>query len=392
MYTVQQAKDELFPVIHGTNLNKMPNVLGLFNRAARKILADLDPKETQRTATISSPIYQQVYTYPVPTDLKDDAIYDIFPTGNRTAGDKYDQRYLREFAIYKQQGNFAVKSVSGTRVLEMSRVGGTAATVVNQLNDITGFSVGGDASALTTNDLYQIAGGASIQFDLSGVTGIGFIETSTSASIDISTLFDDGAFFLYTYLPTSAITSINVRIGSSAANYYTATATAQQNNVAFEQGWNLTSYLIQNMSVVGAPDETDITYIRITINYPIGTPIAGVRVNNLTAQLGQIFEIGYYSKYMFSTPAGVWKEQATDDTDIINLDTTSYNIFFNCLAELAQQQLSGQPANFDIGYFGAQYVNDIKRYKSLFKSERIKPQAIWYRMPNRRRSRRSFVS
>ena len=390
-YSIQNVIDDLSAVIHGTNVNKLTNLYGLLNRAGRKVLGDLDPKELQRTATISSPIYADVFSYPLPADVKDDAIFDIYPTGKRTAGDKYDQRFNREFDIYKKQGNFAIKYVSGTKVLDLSRVGGPMPAVVNQLNATTGFSVGGDASALTTNNLYQIAGGASIQFDLSGATGIGYIETTTSLAVDISTLVDDGAFFLYTYLPTSAITSIAVRIGSSSTDYYSGTATSQQNSVSFEQGWNLTQYTINQMTTTGSPDATDITYIRITINYPIGTPISGVRVNNLTAQLGEIFESDYYSKYLFRSSAGTWKENTDDTTDLVNLDTTSYNIYFNCVAELAQQQLSGQPANFDIGYFATQYQTDLKRYKQLFKSERIKPQAIYYRMPTRRRTRRIYT-
>jgi len=40
--------NDIASVVHGTTINKIPNVYGHINRAARAVLLDVDPNETQR--------------------------------------------------------------------------------------------------------------------------------------------------------------------------------------------------------------------------------------------------------------------------------------------------------------------------------------------------------
>jgi hypothetical protein len=104
----------------------------------------------------------------------------------------------------------------------------------------------------------------------------------------------------------------------------------------------------------------------------------GVSFCQIQNSLGFLFDIEYYSKYLFRTSTGTWKETTDSDSDIINLDTESYNIFLYQAAFLAVQQALGQDAGYDTNVFLDKYNQAIIRYKKMYKSEVQKPQIPYY--------------
>ena len=99
--------------------------------------------------------------------------------------------------------------------------------------------------------------------------------------------------------------------------------------------------------------------------------------------MGRIMEIEYYSKFMFRDQiTGAFQETVTDDSNLINLDVDTYNLLTYQVALLAVQQQSGSESTFDTDYFRNLYKDCLSRYKRLYKSEIIKPQEAYYRVPN----------
>ncbi len=47
-YNVQDLKNDLTGILHGTTTNQIQNLDGVINRAARQLLLDVDPQETKR--------------------------------------------------------------------------------------------------------------------------------------------------------------------------------------------------------------------------------------------------------------------------------------------------------------------------------------------------------
>ncbi len=202
-------------------------------------------------------------------------------------------------------------------------------------------------------------------------------------AVDISEQLNQATEFLYTYLPSAtAVTSVEFRWGSSATDYYARTVSVSQQNTAFQNGWNLLSYLWAGITPVGSPDPSSITYLRVTWNYD-GTLQTGVRLNNIVSRMGQVLEMEYYSKYMFSDVAGAFKERVTANTDTVNLDTETYMLYFDKVVELAVQQQQGLNASFYDGpKFEQKYQNSLKRYKAMYKSELQKPTQMYYMISN----------
>ena len=71
-YSIGQVKSDLIAVLHGTTLDQIQSINALLERAGRKLLNDMDPIETERIVELATPLYDRVFDYPCPSDLKDD--------------------------------------------------------------------------------------------------------------------------------------------------------------------------------------------------------------------------------------------------------------------------------------------------------------------------------
>lgn len=390
-YTIAQLKNDLAGVIHGTTLNQIQNLDGLIDRAARKLLGDVDPIETVRIQQITNAIYDQVYDYSCPTDVKGDRIIDIRPQVNRTTSDRFFQVYNEEFDLYKATVEPAEVTVQYNTAVKSLRINKNLlpGLLLNSCNSLTAngtWSVGGSATNLTLDELNYVGSNGSLRCDLSAGANpsTGYFENSAMGAIDLSRDEDIGALFLWVYLPTASnFTNIILRWGSSSSDYWSVTATSANNSTAFQNGWNLIRFDWSGASETGTPDSSAVDYVRVTATYN-GTAMSAFRLDNIVSQLGSIYEIEYYSKYLFRSSAGTFQETVSDDEDIVNLDTDSYNLLFNLVAYYAAQQQQGSNSGFDANFFLQQYEQDKARYIAKNKSQVMKPRQEYYSMPKRR--------
>lgn len=391
-YDVTQLKNDLEGVLHGTTLNQITNIDGLINRAARQVLEDIDPQETKRIVEITGPVFDSVWDYPIPTDLKGNKVIDIRPQVNRTQQDVFVQSYNQAFDVNKQnawfnQDNFTINFNTSIKTIRINAQGLPAGIILNQASSLTDngtWILGGGASNLRVDNQNFVAGGGALTLDLLAGQASGFIETSNMQAQNLSEHLNQATEFLYSFFPTaSSITSMNLRWGNNSTNYYSRTVSITQQNTTFQNGWNLLSYLWAGITPVGAPDPSNITYLRITWNYN-STLQTGVKVNNSVSRLGTFMEMEYYSKFLFrDNVTGAYQETVTSDNNLINLDTESFNLLFNFVAYLAAQQQQGLDASFHDGPFFQQlYEQGLDRYRAMYKSEIQKPRSNYYFQPN----------
>lgn len=216
----------------------------------------------------------------------------------------------------------------------------------------------------------------------SGV-GVGYLENSTMTAVDLSTVEDQSYFFTWVYIPNASnLTSVNLRIGSSSSDYWSLTTTQTQQGTAFVNGWNLCQFPWSSMISTGSPDSSSIDYARITLT--ISGAMVGCLLNGLDSILGTVLSYSYYSKYLFrDAVTGAFQETVTDGSNLINLDTETFNLYVNLVAMYAVQQQQGMDGLFfDASFFQNAYQQGLERYKSMYKSELQKPQSIYYKPPN----------
>ncbi len=393
-YTVGTLVNDITSVVHGTTANKIPQIYGQINRAARALLLDVDPKETQRITQLASQVFDDVFDYPIPADVKGDRIIDLRLTAGRVASEVFVQDYAVTFDSQKSYGlSNAIYTQWNTGVKSL-RIEAPFLTAPVQLTDTgstTGWTATTGASSLTLDQTNYVAGGGALVFNLDAGSATGYVENSTLTPVDLTSHLNTSTLFTWVYLPTgSSITSVSLRWGSSTSAYYSYTATTAQNGSAFINGWNLVAFPWVSASTTGSPDVSSIVYTRITLAYD-GTLQTGVKVDTVKSTLGFIFQLQYYSKYLFrNATTNVFQETVTDATDnnlVINLDTDSYNLLFNKVAFFVAQTLQGADAAYDATFFDSEYMSSLEKYRKLNPSEAIKKSESYYTMPKKSFSR-----
>ncbi len=395
-YDITKLKSDLTGMLHGTTTNQITGLNNLIDRAARQLLMDVDPQETKRVIPLASQVFDNVFDYPCPVDLKGNAVFDLSPQVNRTPQDVFMQNYSQEFDIaksniYTNQPRINVNFNTSVKTLRIDATTLPAASILNPVSAVVGdgtWVVGTNATNIQTDNVVYVYGGGSVSFNLSaGATG--YIENTTSQAVDIESMLSQGYLFMWVYLPVAAnFTSVNLRWGSSSSAYYNLTVTQTQQQTAFQNGWNLLAFPWVSATTVGSPDPSAIDYLRVTFAYN-GTAQTAVRVNYIASVMGFIYNLSYYSKYLFrDVTTGVYQETVTDDSNLINLDTETFNLLTYLVAYYAAQQQQGLSGLFyDANFFLTQYKTNLARYTNLYKSEKQLPQSTYYEKPNPNYSR-----
>lgn len=397
-YSITTLLNDISGVTHGTTANKIPNVFGAINRAARQVLQDVDPKETQRIVSLSQ-VFNDVYDYPIPVDVKGDRIIDLRLQAGRTPADIFVQGYSLDFDAYKSvslTNKIITQWNTGVKTLRIEAPTLNSPITLCDTSTITGWTATAGAQNISLDTNLNVAGGGDIQFDLAAGSATGSIQVSSLSPVDLTGHVNIDTLFYWIYFPSaSAITSVNLKWGSDvSANYYTYTATTTQQGTAFQTGWNLIAVPWSSATLVGSPTVTSYDSVQVTIAYD-STLQTGLRFCNLTSAPGYIFQLQYYSKYMFRNPStNAFQEtvvdEATDGNTIVNLDTDSYNLLFNKTAMFVAQSLQGADAEYDKSFFEQEYISALARYKGLNPAEAMLKAATYYRPANNRGYPRFF--
>lgn len=380
-YSITTANADLAAVLHGTNLNKIQSINNLHNRTARQLLADIDPMETIRKTLTTTPIYNSVWDYACPSDLKGNRIIDISPQYIRIPGDIVSQTYNQPFDIQKNSpdvaSSFTIQFNNAIKTIRINDTSVPQGIILDSADATTGWAATSTASNLSLDTVNFAAGAGSLSFDVA--TGTGSIAKTLSSTLDLTNHLNLASLFFYLYLPSgSALTSTTIRWGSSSTNYYSRTVTATNEGNAFATGWNLIRADWNGATVTGTPVVTAIAYVYVGVI--VTSNQTGIKVDNIVSNLGLYRTIEYYSKYMYRDAiTGVFQETVNDNSNLINLDTDSYNLYFNLLAFYASQQVQGLSAMFfDDNFFGQEYMKGKLRYTSLNKSQAQKPREQYY--------------
>lgn len=390
-YDITKLKADLTGIMHGTNLDDIQNLYGLIDRAASQLLLDCDPQETIRVVPLTNAVYSQVYDYPLPDDVKGNRIINISPQVQMSNwGNNFSQSYNKDFTLganFDTGSTFSPLFNTGIKTILIKWANANTGSLVNPADNIDDngeWNVGGTASDLENDFVNFVSGNGSLKFNLAAGANpsVGYLENTTSESIDLSDVENQSVLFLYTYLPTATdFVSVKLRWGSSSTDYYEQTATVTQQNTSFQDGWNLLAFPWISATTVGTPDASAITYLRVTWNYN-GTVQTAVRLDNIVSRLGSILNIEYYSKYLFRNPTtGAFQETVLTNSDKINLDTESYTLLTYLVAAFASQQQSGSNSGFDSSYFLQMYQSNLKRYTTMYKSQVTKPRTTYYKTP-----------
>jgi hypothetical protein len=383
MYTISDLKTDATNHLHGTTLNKVPDVNGLIFEAGRNVLTRIDPRETKRISSLTNAIYDDVYDYALPADLKGKKVVDIRPIEGQTISDEMYQWYNSEFQQYKTSldGAFAIKDNSGVKTIQIAKEL-TQGETVHTMDSYDGngtWTGTNNATTVETDTFSKMSGSGSVKFTITASGSTATLTNNSMTAVDLSDEEDVGSLFMWVYFSAvTPITSVQLKWGSDSSNYWHKTVTTNQDGSNFIVGWNLLRFDWDGANEVSSPDSTVVDYLQINIAYD-GTAITTVRLDNIVARLSSTFEIEYYSKYLFKNSSGTWIEKPTEDTDIVNLDTEAYNLILYEFLHLVSQVVQGEEGKFDLGYFTDKRKEAWDVYMADNKSEINKPSSSYYR-------------
>lgn len=388
-YSIQDLKNDITGQLHGTTSNQIQNFDGAINRSARQLLLDLDPQETKRSVEFVAPIFNSVFDYPIAADVKGNKIIDIYPQVQRIPQDIWTQAYNQAFDVMKQNiftmvNMFTMNFNSGLKTIRINAPWLNPPVVINQIEAIETnglWQTTGTADDIAVNNTNFVQGAGSLQFNQAA--GLGGMFNNNMTAVDLSAVENQSSIFVWVYVPTGAsLTSVHLLWGNDNGNYWHKTVTQNQQGTAFVNGWNLLQYEWSSSVVVGTPDASSIQYAEIQLNTT--ADMTGCLLNGLDSILGTILNYEYYSKYLFRDAiTGAFQENVTDDSNLINLDTESFNLLEYQVLYQATQQQQGLDASFYDGTFAkSSYDAGVLRYKAMYKSELQKPQSRYYQMPS----------
>lgn len=300
---------------------------GMVNDLVRELFLKTDMRSAKRRTRLTPDLVQGVFPYNCPSDLKGDKVIDIPAQAKRQDGE-FTLTTAEEFRRHNgaRRGEIAVDDYNGQRVLYISSSVNSKLITVAELDGLTSgastnWLVFGDATTLAADDADYVKGAGSLKFNISnaGGTTAGIYNDGLN-SLDISDyLGGTSAFFVYARITdTTGLNSYTIRFGNSASVYHSKTVTTQHDGTTFVTGWNLLRFDISSLSDTGTPDDTAITYIALFMNKET-TKVSesDYKFDWLVLMKGEIHYVHYYSTYGWQSSAGAYKQNSTDDADLL---------------------------------------------------------------------------
>lgn len=335
--SLADLKSDIAPMMKGTSIKPITDFYGTAFRAANRMLARIDALETTRIVTLSMPFFDNLQDYDLPDDFK--RMVDIRPQANLRqnlpGNSQFSMTDTAQFSERLSSNSFSIQWNNMIRTLRAQRLPLGNVVTIDTFDGLTtagSWSTEGDAQNIGTEPLNFIQGIASLSFDLSGATGSGDIINTTGLPIDLSAFYNEDWSMVYFYIPigySARFTSFELRRGDNSTNYISQIASTAADGTAFSDGWNLLVFNWSTGTTVGTPTNTQNTYKRFAVTYSAGAKIPHCLIDSWTDSFGQLYEIEYYSEYMFRSSTGAWKSRPDSDSDLVNVGPASYEILKN---------------------------------------------------------------
>jgi len=358
------------------------------NQVLRNTVSATDFVSLIRHTKSYQAVYDDIVRFPLPSDMKNEAIIDIQKYSNysRASYTKYRKVSPNVFRTMQEQDTVAFDYSDGMSWLLGNFNTNNQSTVINTLDTLTSngtWSAADNGENIIVNTLNYIAGSGSISCDMASAGTVLSIVNTTMTALDLT---NTDRLFVWEYLPVATnLTTATLVYGSSVSAYYTTTATTPFNVTSFDTGWNLIAF--DTGTATGSPDITAIDYVKLSLTYS-ATPaiLTGFLFDSLLASQGDPIEISYYSKFPWKSSAGTWMLDSTSNEDVLNATETEYNVW---LAECAYEASKAIPlSDSQIQLLRADRDKAMMDYKTMYPSRKIKERNYMFR-PSTNVSKRS---
>lgn len=338
--TIANLKDSVSGMLQGLSLNSVTNLNTAFERTARQVCVKLDIPEATLRSNLT--LYDGVTDYVAPTNMFASAIVDIRPQGqDRNWNADVQKQFLEEFDREKGWKDIGYKATveydKGTGILRVVSAVPTARLELDPMTATTGWTAAGSAGSLTTDSTVFWQSPSALRFILTGASS-GTLTKATPSS-NLTDYLNVGVVFLAIRTPSASnLTSIRLRLGSDASNYYEVTVTTGFISAFKDSTWMLVAFDLSTASVTGTPIITAIDYTQISITH--AATLTNFYVGDLWISLPSPQTLIYQTSAIFlptnqTTPLNT----ITAPDDQILLNDSAYAIYeVECAISVANQQ------------------------------------------------------
>lgn len=392
MATPSITQTELQAIVNGMVHDKFSQCASptvVMNRGVRYVVADMDLRSSKRSSQLSPNMFQNVYEYAAPTDIKGEKVIDLRKQVTRSSFEKWSLVDDAEFDRKKDPYKVAVRDENFIKILRVSGLPNSKTTTIHNCDSLTAngtWAASADVSNLTLDSDNYIVGNGSINFDMAAGAATGVIELTGATQVDLTDYDEKGSVFVWVFIPDYAdaegdtVINFILRWGNDSSNYWSKTVTVSNEGNTFKDGWNLLRFDWSTATETGTVDPTTVDYVRLTVTK--STSLAADtdwRVDNIIVALGEIYETVYYSKYGWQTTALAYIEESTTTTDLVLGDTDEIEGLAFKIAEFASQELKEWEES---KYFKQEYENWKRKYESNYPSEALKKSRSYASLPN----------
>lgn len=389
-YSRSELLNDVIDSARRSNITNVITTATYLNRAARRVVADADLRSCKRRAAITSKLFNDVFSYPLPSDIKMGGIIDVIPQGlSRAINNLPELVTERDFDRKKNYGGRIVALSTDDlthRLLYNGNVSSDKLIVAN-FDSTTGdggtWIAFGDAENIVADTDNAIVAN-SLKWDISGAGGTtAGLSNIGLTTFDITNYRDNGSVLVWVYInSTTNLTNWIIRVGNDiTANYLTQTITTDIHGNAFQTGWNLLKFDFASMTLTGTVTSTTCDSVALYMTKAAGKTDDGYRFDYLVLHSGEYHDILYYTRYPWQSSAGTFLEDSTADTDLLNAETDEYDIF----VMKGKEELFRELRRWDLVKDAkAEYLDMIRRYKIQNPSERLRMNQYQYRMSTTR--------
>lgn len=388
-YTRTNIKTRIATLISGEISDADQNIL--INRAVTEIISDADLRTQKRRTPLTPNLFDDVYQFTCPADLKGRKICDIQPQIKRGRFDDWRLTTSEEFDRMKSNNREDIVgdpikigrfSWSGDNIIAIdehdyikkilvSRPVDDFTTAIDPCDTLGSWVAFGDGSNIVLDSSNYVKGSACLKYDISAAGGTtAGIQNSSISTKDLTNYLMEGSIFVWAYITsTTNITNFKLRLGSNSSNYNEMTATTTNEGTVFSVGWNLLRFDLSALVATGSPVNTAITYCAIYMTKAAGKiSEVSYRFDDIVLKKGAHYDLAYYSKYGWQSAAGVYKQDSDDNGDYINADIDEIAVFELKYTHLAEKHLRNAGA---ASTALAEYLAKVKDYQIKNPSEAL---------------------
>jgi len=320
--------------------------LEVSNRAVREVCSRVDLRSSIRRTSLVPNMLLEQYEYQCPSDLKINSVIDIQPKTGRKLTSSWRLTTMEEFDRTKAEmitddslGLISLGDSNQIRKILISNIYSDDQTLIDDMETSANWTKYGDTDTVgeSTN---RVVGDESLSYNIDATGGTTAGVYNDDISVDLTNYRNDGQIYVWAYLSSETdVTNFKIRIGTAAA-YYEITVTTNNEGTAFQEGWNLLRFDLEDKTETGTVAYAACTYALLFMTKDSGkVSETGYLFNYLTVGVGSFYDVVYYSKYLWKTSGSVRIENSTTTTDILIADTDEIRLIESRTAMLMETYL-----------------------------------------------------